>query len=167
MSFPSKFIILILAISSYLPLTYAKPAIPSLSSSDRAVVCNETAGDPHHTIPNPNVYGETDIAVIFSAQGCAAVNHGQTFVCSAQFNIAPGQCASYHFKGGTSRRHAAVGLPRNDDINGADNDWNFGTAGNGHFQLNVYNGYKRGVKYMGLYISGLGDTIVFGNVVSA
>lgn len=133
-----------LLIFSYLPLTYAKPATPSLSDSSNATICNTTEND----VGQNNAYGKTNIAVIFSARGCAAINHGQTYVCSAQFNITPGQCASYHFKGGTSARHAEVGLPFRYTITGAVHDWNFGDPGS-HFNLNAYNGYTASVKRMG------------------
>lgn len=104
------------------------------ASSDNAMVCNDTdAEQPNHDPKSAN-YGRTEFLVLYHAIGCAGTKNSQTEICNSQV-LQAGQCSSYHFKWGTTRRGAEVCVPKGHGE--AKDEWNCG-AKKGALHLSFY-----------------------------
>ena len=118
------------------------------TSSDNAMVCNATDKEQPNLDDNSQFFGRTQFMVLFKAMGCAAVHLGQAEVCNQQI-IQAGQCASYHFRGGTSHPSAQICLPH---AHGALEDWNCGTGGrHGHLVFSLSNTLRADVDHLQYY----------------
>lgn len=116
------------------------------TSSDNATVCNTTNTEQPNTDPLSSKYGKTSFLVMFHAIGCAGVSEKQTEVCNHQV-VKAGQCASYHFHGGTSRRGAQICVPKGHYH--ADNLWNCGNGFfGGHLSFGINNDKQASVDHL-------------------
>ena len=114
------------------------------SSSDNAVVCNATNTERVERDIFDYV-GKTPLRVLFHAVGCAGSDHKQTEICNAQV-VQAGQCASYHYRWGTTSRGAQICIPKG---HGGTDDWNCGSLGlDGHFTFAITNGQTNDVSHL-------------------
>ena len=122
------------------------PMMNFAMSSDNATVCNTTNLEKPNTDPNDSNYGVTEFRVMFHAIGCAGENAHQTEVCNAQV-VQAGQCVSYHYRFGLSRRNAQICVPQGHG--GATDDWNCGTGDySGHFNFPINNDQSADVNHL-------------------
>ena len=111
---------------------------------DNAVVCNTTNTEKLEA-ESSELLGKTAFRVLYHAVGCGATDHNQTEICNVQV-VQAGQCASYHYRWGTTSRGAQICIPKG---HGGTDDWNCGSLGlDGHFTFAITNGQTNDVSHL-------------------
>lgn len=112
--------------------------------SKTATVCNTSNKEPYNDDPTDHHFGRTNFLVLYHAIGCAGTHVDQVEICNHQV-LQAGECASYHFRWGTTRRGAQVCLP---NAHGTNTDWTCGSNGGGHLSFYLNNGKEADVSHL-------------------
>ena len=122
------------------------PVMNFNAETNDATICNTTNNEPIDTNAGHAQYGQTPFLALFHAIGCAGVTSKQTEICNKQV-VQAGQCASYHFKWGTTSRGGQVCVPAGHG--GAKDKWNCGAIDyRGHLIFDLSNDDTANVSHL-------------------